>query len=773
MIFSKTKINRPSFTKLILIFFALISLSNSAKTQISQVKVGLAGINTVFNAIKFDPIDGGTINVGYYQDQAKNFFTSLIVKLDANHQIVWQKLVVNNNSILKDIIICSNGDYVAIGGFACRINRKNGDLIWTIAFDSAFTKYANSAVETKKGNIAFCGSVIMGQNKIHSFVALVNSSGNLLWSKDSANPESDESFGIDQLSNENLILVTNERTGRFDGFNKAIIIELEELSGNILRENAYALNLRSPTKPVDLTSLRPGNIKIKDGMVYISMYASYDQSQVGSGYYDFNMFIFSYDQVTATLSGNLYYHSTEVSPDGLTTSYHQPTANVFTVLGKNDFLIAQSFFSIKDLKTKVYLSRVNNGAIQFDNVISFPDNIPVFSIDTTKSGIVYYGQGNDKNNFCYLLYYPLNGPSLSSSCMNIQPSGSLLLKNDQLLPQPSTEIGLFKNDPPFPYTFPVLPGDLLVQDFCKCLHNSTLLNLGNDTTICSGNKFLLNAHPGFLSYLWQDGSRDSVFSVSTPGKYFITVKDSCENIYTDTINISFNAKVHLDKDPGICTGESRILDAGSGFASYLWNNNSTTQTISIKDPGTYWVNVKDKNGCTGNDTVNITKQFISPVNFLPADTSICSNVPFIVQSKIIAASYLWNTGETTNKIIVNSSGSYTLLIKDQNNCKGIDTINIIQKQCNEGFFIPTAFTPNGDGKNDLLKPFIFGNVVQYHFTIYNRWGQKIFESNDINKGWDGKIKDTANRSVIYIWTCSYQIQGGTLITQKGTVALIN
>lgn len=92
--------------------------------------------------------------------------------------------------------------------------------------------------------------------------------------------------------------------------------------------------------------------------------------------------------------------------------------------------------------------------------------------------------------------------------------------------------------------------------------------------------------------------------------------------------------------------------------------------------------------------------------------------------------------------------------------------------CPTGFFMPTAFTPNKDGKNDIYKPTLLGNVLSYKFSIYNRWGQKIFETTELQKGWDGKVSGLETDSNVFIWVCSFQFAGHTLEIRKGTVMLI-
>ncbi len=96
---------------------------------------------------------------------------------------------------------------------------------------------------------------------------------------------------------------------------------------------------------------------------------------------------------------------------------------------------------------------------------------------------------------------------------------------------------------------------------------------------------------------------------------------------------------------------------------------------------------------------------------------------------------------------------------------------INERACN--ILFPNAFTPNGDGLNDLIKIVNAYNLVFYRCVIYNRWGQKIFESNDLQKGWSGMIKGVVAPTGIYTWICNYTRAGNTGINNlKGTITLL-
>jgi gliding motility-associated-like protein len=115
---------------------------------------------------------------------------------------------------------------------------------------------------------------------------------------------------------------------------------------------------------------------------------------------------------------------------------------------------------------------------------------------------------------------------------------------------------------------------------------------------------------------------------------------------------------------------------------------------------------------------------------------------------------------------------YWLQATDENNCAGKDTIMIAAKDCLFGLYVPSAFSPNHDGKNDVFKPLLFGYIKQYRFTIYNRWGQIVFTTTDPARGWDGRNGSYEQNNNIFVWVCMYQLEGEEVKTAKGTVTLV-
>ncbi|MCW3107025.1 MAG: gliding motility-associated C-terminal protein [Segetibacter sp.] len=306
------------------------------------------------------------------------------------------------------------------------------------------------------------------------------------------------------------------------------------------------------------------------------------------------------------------------------------------------------------------------------------------------------------------------------------------------------------------------------------VNKSPAVNIGADTSFCFGDSTIINAGSGFSSYLWSNGASAQTITVKAAGIYsiIVTTAQGCQSYDTmHVLRVYPLPAVQLNKLSGLCVGETRTLDAGV-FASYAWQDGSKARTFEVKNTGNYFVTVSDANGCRGSDTASITKILPLPQGFFRSDTSICINENIELKPVSLYNSYLWSTGGTTRSVIITQPGLYWLAVKDNNNCKGTDSITVNPKECPIGFYVPTAFTPNNDGKNDVFRPILFGNLKQYQFAIYNRFGQAVFQSSELGKGWNGNIAGVPQQTAAFAWSCSYQFEGGEVKVEKGTVVLI-
>lgn len=162
-----------------------------------------------------------------------------------------------------------------------------------------------------------------------------------------------------------------------------------------------------------------------------------------------------------------------------------------------------------------------------------------------------------------------------------------------------------------------------------------------------------------------------------------------------------------------------------------------------------------------------------PSNFLPKDTSLCNYERMeIIPNDQHYIDYLWSNNANTQTISIKGPGTYWLEVTDRFQCVGRDTITIFPKNCIEGVFVPNAFTPNKDGKNDRFIPLMLADVIQFRFIVYDRWGRAVFETSAIKNGWDGTYKGQPAEQGVYVWQCSYQLSGEQPVFKNGTVLLM-
>jgi len=132
--------------------------------------------------------------------------------------------------------------------------------------------------------------------------------------------------------------------------------------------------------------------------------------------------------------------------------------------------------------------------------------------------------------------------------------------------------------------------------------------------------------------------------------------------------------------------------------------------------------------------------------------------------------YLWNTGDTSSYIIATDSGYYSVIVENSAGCQASDSAEIIVG-CGYSVWFPSAFSPDEDGVNDIFKGYGL-DVVEYHLIIFNRMGQMVFETYDLNKGWDGNEEGYPSPIGIYGYTVSYKFSGNDSIRKRSTLTLI-
>ncbi len=293
--------------------------------------------------------------------------------------------------------------------------------------------------------------------------------------------------------------------------------------------------------------------------------------------------------------------------------------------------------------------------------------------------------------------------------------------------------------------------------------------LTNDAVICENQTTtVLYVTPvAGIDYFWNPGfvENDSLF-VSVAGEYTLVASDNGCNSY-DTIQVTSTVApiVDLGADQNLCSCDTLVSLTSNIQGSYFWSNQETTQTISVSSNGLYAVTVTDANECTATDDVQMTIHcltvdatvadpptatvFVGHNATLNAATSYTSSFTYIwspstyLQDSSLQQPYVQSPQATT---------TYLVQVSDLiNGCVAYDTVRLIVLP--PGVIpMPNAFSPNGDGANDLYGPFIppamQGIYVIVEMRIYNRWGQLVYNGNGY---WDGTFAGALQPADTYIY----------------------
>ena len=301
-----------------------------------------------------------------------------------------------------------------------------------------------------------------------------------------------------------------------------------------------------------------------------------------------------------------------------------------------------------------------------------------------------------------------------------------------------------------------------------------------DTAICNGDTLLGHATTGSYSDLFTTtGGCDSVrvlnltiksvavtrivtnvticqgesyAGYTTAGTYINVFKgvNSCDSIRT--LNLTINPVARKTVNAQICKG-----------FTYLAGGKQQTQS------GTYIDSLKTSLGC---DSIVTTVLQVNPLPafFLPIDSVVCIGKTLLINLSGYN-SVSWTTGVSDKVFDISSAGIYGATVTDSKGCVGTDSIKVNFQRCIP-IQVPDGFTPNGDGKNDYFRPLIGAQISNYRMQIWSRWGQLVFETKEIGKGWNGKYNGEVQPNGAYIYFFSFVDPDGVPVVKKGTFVLI-
>lgn len=329
------------------------------------------------------------------------------------------------------------------------------------------------------------------------------------------------------------------------------------------------------------------------------------------------------------------------------------------------------------------------------------------------------------------------------------------------------------------------------------------ISVTSNSPVCAGQVIKLNAEGG-ASYSWS-GPNNYYDNVTSPQRFFATLSDSgwyvAEIITLGGCRTKDSTRVKIigidvdawPADTGICKGEKVQLRTVTG-ASYEWSPAAGLSSTSIFNPvatpdksTVYKVKVTDAAGCSDTALVQLqVRNAIAVKAVMEVPPYLCrvyDSLLFREKSLGKIKNWHWDFGNgivsdeqkpaTQYYTIAGNQSTYMarLAVTDTAGCT--DTAyQVLQVEDNCYIAVPTAFTPNNDGRNDYLYPLNAFKVNDLHFRVYDRKGQVVFESRDWSRKWDGRLGGVEQTTGVYVWTLEYTELSGRKVYLKGTTTLI-
>ena len=301
-----------------------------------------------------------------------------------------------------------------------------------------------------------------------------------------------------------------------------------------------------------------------------------------------------------------------------------------------------------------------------------------------------------------------------------------------------------------------------------------------DTHACAGNLPLyLGIDSGFTYYDWSNGDVTPVIAVSDSGTYSVHAVYTC-GAFSGNVHVVINPQPAppFILDTTICINTGYYTAVINGLDIHYYSS-VTSEEDSILVPvfsttaGGYYTfyAAQELNGCFSSRSMEQVQIIAPPEPEVISTITLCQGEAVKIGDVNNQYHYLWNTGDTTNQIVTATAGVFELT--EWNTC-GIDTVRITVKQtnCNECLFVPNVFTPNGDGNNDVFKVFSSCPLNFFRCMIFNRVGEKIFESYNPVDSWDGTYRSAKLDPAVFVYVITYVSENDETETLKGSVTLI-
>ncbi len=311
--------------------------------------------------------------------------------------------------------------------------------------------------------------------------------------------------------------------------------------------------------------------------------------------------------------------------------------------------------------------------------------------------------------------------------------------------------------------------------------SSLRVSMTSQTAQCGGSNGSVNANVsggnGPYTYSWTPPNANSpILNNVAAGKYYLTVTDinGCTSNDSVVVKDTNSLALSLAAQPAVCGNSNGTATAsvagGKSPYHYSWTPlYADTAVLAAIPAGKYYVTVNDANGCLRNDSVVVKDTNTLRIS-LGKDTTLCQGDSFQLTPGSFST-YAWQDNSSMPAYTVASAGTYWVSVTDTLHCTASDTIKVVS-DCGEIYF-PTAFTPNGDGRNEYFGP--LGNlyaITDYQLSVYNRWGQMVFQSTDPFRKWNGVLSSGLIDASTYTWFARFTYRDQKNMLRKGTVTIV-
>ena len=333
--------------------------------------------------------------------------------------------------------------------------------------------------------------------------------------------------------------------------------------------------------------------------------------------------------------------------------------------------------------------------------------------------------------------------------------------------------------------------------------DSVTLQIPSFANLCATDSITLLPVSDALFYTWKEAGTTVTLNntqVKTPQAaplqttvYFVTGSvGHCSATTQTTVQVSPYPAAKVSGSQSICYGNTAQLKATTTAASYSWQptgsllNPNTLQPLAGPQQTTaYLLTISDTFYCSKSTTDTVLIQVIPPLQVDAGnDTSAVLNQPLQLSASASAeASFRWSpsigmyNSEVFNPVVIITDpalrmATYSVTAKTPQGCNGVDSLHVTIFSSKPDIFVPSAFTPDGDGKNDSFKPITAGIAHLVFFRIYNRFGTLLYETTKTGNGWDGIFKGEKQPPGTYVYEVEASDYNGRVIAKRGSVVLI-